>query len=142
MITQTAEYALRALVHLAALPSPHQATAQEISAATNVPIGYLQKILRTLSRRGLVSARRGILGGFALAKPPASISVLDTLIATDTPIARIERCPLGKPNHTTLCPLHKMLDDQLEHTECAFKQTSIADLLQSDGGAEALCPRD
>lgn len=141
MISQTSEYALRAIVHLAARPEIGPASAQEISEATRVPVGYLQKILRTLSRHGIVTAQRGSGGGFSLAKVPTAISVLDILRASDTPIARIERCPLGIPGHSRLCPLHHMLDAEIARTERTFAATSIADLLDSSSGVRSLCRR-
>lgn len=137
MISQTAEYALRAVVHLAMRPGQHEpASALEISEATRVPVGYLQKILRMLARRKILSAQRGSGGGFALAKVPTAISVLDILRATDTDLARIERCPLGLKGHTSLCSLHRLLDDQIAGIERTFATTTIADLVEgrSPGG--------
>ena len=50
MISQTAEYALRAAVHLAANPDSGPAAAKDIADAVQVPVGYLQKVLRMLCR--------------------------------------------------------------------------------------------
>lgn len=142
MISQTAEYALRAAVFLAAQDSGKPAAAQEISEATRVPVGYLQKILRMLSRHDILTATRGTGGGFALAKVPTAISVLDILNATDNQIARIERCPLGIKGHTRLCPLHRLLDTEMARAEHTFAATSIADLLDGTGGIRPLCESD
>ncbi len=141
LITQTSEYALRAVVHLAQQPDGPSA-AQEIAEATRVPVGYLQKILRMLSRAGILNAQRGAGGGFSLAKVPSAIAVLDILAATDTDISRIERCPLGIKGHTSLCPLHSLLDEQIAGVRNTFASTSIADLLAQDLGARALCSGD
>lgn len=139
MISQTSEYALRAALYLAARSEKGPASAQDISEATRVPVGYLQKILRMLSRHGLLTAHRGTNGGFALAKVSTAISVLDVLNASDTQIQRIERCPLGITGHASLCSLHKMLDSEMARAESTFASTSIADLLDGDGGVRALC---
>ena len=139
MITQTAEYALRAVVHLAMRPSTAPAAALEISEAIRVPVGYLQKILRMLSRQGILTAQRGSGGGFALAKVPSAISVLDVLRASDSCVARIERCPLGIEGHTNLCMLHRMLDDQIALAERTFASTSISDLIDGHGGVRPMC---
>lgn len=139
MISQTSEYALRAAVYLAARSDDKPASAQEISEATQVPVGYLQKILRMLSRHGILSAQRGIHGGFALAKVPTAISVLEILKASDTQIQRIERCPLGIKGHTKLCTLHRMLDAEMARAEQTFAATSLADLLDGEGGVRPLC---
>lgn len=139
LITQTSEYALRAAVFLAARPDDTPASAQEISDAVMVPVGYLQKILRMLSRHKIVTARRGTGGGFALAKVPTAISVLDVLNASETQIQRIERCPLGIKGHTRLCALHQMLDIEMARAENTFASTSLSDLLDGEGGVRPLC---
>lgn len=139
MISQTSEYALRASVFLAALPAEQPASAQEIAGATQVPVGYLQKVLRAMSRRGLLTAHRGTGGGFALARAASAISVLDVLRAADAPVQRIEKCPLGIEGHTKLCPLHRLLDEQMARTEQTFAATTLADLLDGKGGVRSFC---
>ncbi len=139
MISQTAEYALRAVVHLANRPNTEPASALEISEAVRVPVGYLQKILRMLARAKILTAQRGSGGGFSLAKVATSISVLDVLKAAESPPERISRCPLGLKGHTKLCTLHRLLDDQLARAERVFAQTSIADLTSPDNEVRPLC---
>lgn len=139
MISQTAEYALRAVVHLAQADRAEHASAQEISESVQVPVGYLQKILRQLARAGILLAQRGSGGGFSLAKVPSAISVLDILRAVDSAPARIERCPLGIKGHTSLCTLHRLLDDQMANSERVFGATSIADLVRSADATKPLC---
>ena len=139
MISQTSEYALRAALFLAARDDDSPASAHEISDAVRVPVGYLQKILRMLAKQGILVAQRGTNGGFALAKVATSISVLDVLRASDTEIQRITRCPLGIKGHTNLCSLHRLLDDELARTERTFAGTTLADLLDGDGGVRSLC---
>jgi Rrf2 family protein len=129
MISQTAEYALRAAVHLAGRTDTRPATAKEIADAVDVPVNYLHKILRMLRRHGLLTARRGSNGGFGLAKPPDSISVLDVLTAAEFELPRIKRCPLGLPCHPDLCPLHRLLDTQMKRIEQVFAATSLRDLM-------------
>ena len=139
MISQTSEYALRASLFLAMRPPEQPASAHEIAEATRVPVGYLQKVLRMMSRHGILTAHRGTGGGFALAKVPSAISVLDILHASDSQIQRIERCPLGIKGHTRLCSLHRMLDAEMARTERTFAATSLADLLDGEGGVRPLC---
>jgi len=139
MVTQTSEYALRAVVYLAQRDTTDSASAQEIAEVARVSPGYLQKILRQLARAGILSAQRGTGGGFKLAKIPSAISVLDILQATDAPMGRIERCPLGIEGHTRLCPLHKLLDEEAARSQQIFAQTSIADLVDADTDRPPLC---
>lgn len=139
MISQTSEYALRAALCLAARRDGAPASAHEIADAVHVPVGYLQKILRMLARRGILVAQRGTNGGFALAKVPTAISILDILNASETEIPRITRCPLGIKGHMELCSLHRLLDRELARSERTFASTSLADLLDGEGGVRPLC---
>jgi len=138
MISQTSEYALRAVVYLAQVGGG-PCVAQDIAEATKVPVGYLHKILRMLSKARILVAQRGVGGGFALAKVPTAISVMDVLRATDSAMERIERCPLGIKGHTSLCSLHRMLDEAIADAEQRFSGTSLADLLNESGPSKPLC---
>jgi Rrf2 family protein len=138
MISQSAEYALRAVVRLAEEPDARMSTAR-IAEATKVPAGYLSKVLQGLARAGLVVSVPGRIGGFRLNRPPASITVLDVVNAVD-PVRRIEKCPLGlRSHHSALCPLHRRLDEAAEAVERAFAATTIAEILEDPSSIRALC---
>lgn len=128
MFSQTAEYALRAVVVLAT-GGDKPGTAQDIAAQSQVPQDYLIKVLQSLAKAGLVSAQRGRGGGFLLTRLPEEITVLDVITAVD-PLRRIKHCPLGLNAHSThLCPLHRKLDDAIRSVEEAFASTTIEQLL-------------
>ena len=134
MISQTAEYALRAVVDLA-YHFGEARTTRVISRATHVPVDYLAKVLKDLNRSGIVRGRRGPGGGFTLARSAASISVYDVLAAVDPP-KRIQRCPLGLKEHAhALCPLHQRLDDAMLQNETIFRATTIAAVTAEPRGA-------
>ncbi len=130
MLSQTIEYALRAMVCLANLDDGAAATSEVIAGQTKVPKGYLSKILRDLVVAELVTSQRGPNGGFALARSPARISILDVVNAVD-PLERIRKCPLGNPEHTQLCPLHKRLDQAVAMIEREFSQTNLAEVMEN-----------
>jgi Rrf2 family protein len=127
MFSQTAEYALRAIVFLASRPE-HPQTTQQIAEVTRVPVGYLSKVMQGLSRAELVHAQRGLHGGFTLAIDPGRLTVFDVIEAVD-PIRRIKSCPLGLKGHINLCPLHRRMDAALGMVEKALKESTIAELL-------------
>ena len=139
MISQTAEYALRSVVYLGSQVG-QPVTTQRIAAATQVPAGYLSKVLQALGRAGLVDAQRGLKGGYALARPLDELTVLDVINAVD-PLERITRCPLGSAAHEgNLCSLHRRLDRAIELIESLYRQTTIEQLLAEQGGsAGPLC---
>lgn len=138
MLSQTAEYALRAVVWLAA-QGPAARTTAQIAAATRVPPGYLAKVLKTLGRAGLVRAQRGLGGGSVLARDPAGITALEVVEAVD-PIPRITTCPLGLATHgDRLCPMHRRLDDAIGRTVQALGETTIAEILAEPTTSPPLC---
>ena len=120
MVSQTAEYALRAVVTLGSNPEGRRTT-QQIAQRTRVPAGYFAKVLQALSRAGLVEAQRGLNGGFVLSRPLEELTILDVINAID-PLKRINRCPLGLPVHgNRLCPLHQRLDQAIAQTRGALR---------------------
>jgi Rrf2 family protein len=127
MISQTSEYALRAMVFLAMQNSA--ATGQGIAEVTKVPPGYLSKIMQQLVKSKLVNSQRGIGGGFVLARTPAEISILDVVNAVD-PIDKITTCPLDIKSHgLNLCPLHKRLSTAIAQVEKAFAESYLSELV-------------
>lgn len=129
MFSQTNDYALRVMVHLARHRGIRR-TAPEIAAATCVPQSYLSKVLQTLGRAGLITAQRGLHGGFLLERDPACITALQVVTAVD-PVKRIQSCPLKLACHSKeLCPLHRRIDDTLAHMEAMLGKTTVAELAQ------------
>ena len=137
MISQTNEYALRAMIHLAGLKPGDSVNSETIAVRTKVPQGYLSKILRDLVLVGLVKSQRGPNGGFCLARPASKTSILDIITAVD-PIQRIHHCPLGNPAHVKLCPLHQRLDDAFAQIERSLGETTLEELT-ADGGKRGQC---
>jgi Rrf2 family protein len=139
MISQTTEYALRAIVFM----SQHNDSAHvvdRIAQATHVPSKYLSKVMQNLGKAGLVTSQRGLGGGFSLAKPPAGIAIYDVVQAVE-PIKRIVSCPLKLASHgAALCPLHRRLDDAMASLEKVFRSTTIQDLLDEPARSKPLCP--
>jgi Rrf2 family protein len=137
MISQTVEYALRAMVYLAD-QSPEARTTDQIATATQVPKAYLSKVLQSLAKARLVKSQRGLGGGVALVTPPETTTILEVVNAVD-PIGRIHECPLAIASHgKRLCPLHRRLDNALAEMERAFGETTFAEVL-ADPTIAPLC---
>jgi Rrf2 family protein len=138
MFSQTVEYALRAVVHLADR-APASRTTGQIAAATRVPKAYLSKVLQSLVRGGVAHSQRGVGGGMTLVKPPAELTILEVVNAVE-PIQRIKTCPLGLKSHgLRLCPLHRRMDDALASVEAAFGRTTLAEILAEPTNSPPLC---
>ncbi len=97
------------MAHLASRPE-FSSTIPEMSEATQVPAPYLRKVLNRLRDAGIVATQRGAGGGIILKADPDDLTILRVLNAVD-PIKRVERCPLGLPEHFKLCPLHAIAQD-------------------------------
>jgi len=138
MISQTTEYALRAVVWLAANPEK-PLTAQQIAEATRVPAGYLAKVLQGLSRAGLLHSQRGLGGGFRLARSPDAMTMWQVVQAVD-PLRRIHKCPFHFEAHSDmLCPLHERLDQAIATIESMFSKWTISSLIDPNHPCSPLC---
>lgn len=136
-MSQTAEYALRAMVHLAVQDGTPRTTV-EIAEVTKVPAGYLSKVMQALARAELVVSQRGLGGGFTLAKQPDQITALEVVNAVD-PIRRIKACPLGLDEHREhLCPLHRRIDNAIAAVEQTFRETTL-DEMTTPSRSKRLC---
>ncbi|MDA7978415.1 MAG: Rrf2 family transcriptional regulator [Pirellulales bacterium] len=138
MISQSVEYALRAIVTIAQNEG-EPCTAQKIAEITKVPGPYLSKLMQVLVRRGLVSSQRGLHGGFLLVRSPTELTIWDVVDAVE-PIQRITTCPLEIKSHANgLCPLHRNLDQAMETVERMFRRTTMADMLSDSDSVTPLC---
>jgi Rrf2 family protein len=129
VLSQTSEYALRAMTFLTE-QGESPMTSQAISEATQVPKHYLSKVLRMLVLAELITATRGPTGGFQINRDRPPITVLDVVNAVD-PIQRIAECPLGRPDHTDLCPLHRMMNQTIDQVIRSMEQVRIEQLCES-----------
>ena len=140
MISQTVEYALRAIVTIA----QHQGapcTAQKISEISQVPAPYLSKLMQGMVRANLLTSKRGFHGGYVLTRDAADLTILEVVNAVE-PFKRIRQCPLGIESHDgTLCPLHRRLDNSMAMVEETFRGTTVAELLSQPGSVSPLCEK-
>lgn len=126
-ISQTGEYALRAMVCLAERGDAPM-TGQELSDRTGVPERYMAKVLGELGKAGFVAGQRGTHGGFTLIRKPQGVSVLDVVKAV-TPSCISPRLPGRKlPRADGLFRLEHCLDDVAGMVERALSEQSIGEL--------------
>lgn len=137
MLPKTAEYALRTIVWLARHPNDTE-PAVRLAEGTKIPRRYLHRVLQNLVRAKLVRSQPGPGGGYALARTPEAITILD-VVNDVAPVERIRSCPLGLASHTRLCPLHRELDKVYAASEKALARVVIAQLLHSTSPIVPLC---
>ena len=129
MFSQTADYALRAVIFLGQHLDEGAIGHRVIAKNTEVPTSYLSKILCDLAAADLLESRRGVGGGYRLAIDPHELTVLQVINAVD-PIQRIEGCPLSLPAHCDqLCPMHSRIDESLAQVEKMLGASTIQEMM-------------
>ena len=77
--------------------------------------------MQGLVRANIVTSRRGLHGGFVLAKAATDLTIWEVVDAVE-PIKRIRECPLEISSHNgELCPLHRRLDNAIAQVEESFR---------------------
>jgi Rrf2 family protein len=123
-ITRQADYALRAVLHIARLPAAERATAKEIARQQRIPLPFLAKIITRLGMAGILDTSRGVGGGVFLARPLNSISVLEVIESIDGPlevnfcVLDPSACPFPEdcPLHTVFCLTQAWVIDEWRRT--------------------------
>ncbi len=141
MLSQTGEYALRAVLHLARAGREGPLKIDQIASALGIPRNYLAKILHQLSRDGLLESSRGPTGGFRLAIPPDRLT-LDRIVAPFDPIGSEPSCLLGRERCSDdhPCEAHARWRAIASSVGRFFRETTVGELLngfEASGGREA-----
>ena len=92
-ISAKVDYAVRAVVELAAAEDERPIKAERIATAQGIPLNFLENILGELRHAGIVRSHRGAEGGFRLAKPAKEITVADVIRAVEGPLASVRGGP-------------------------------------------------
>jgi Rrf2 family protein len=138
MLSQTAEYALRAVLELAAAPGDEPVRVGQLAERLAVPQNYLSKILHVLAREGVLSSGRGPRGGFRLAVAPDDLTLAEIVAPFDA-IEERSRCLLGRPQcgDASPCAAHEQWKEVSGRVRRFFYETTVA-ALKGRGGAAAM----
>jgi Rrf2 family protein len=88
-VSAKSDYALRALIEMAAREDGKAVSAEELGRAQEIPHGFLQAILADLRKAGVVISQRGQSGGWRLARKASDVSVADVIRAVDGPLVSV-----------------------------------------------------
>lgn len=130
-LSRQADYAIRAVLYLATSPL---ASVSEIAKAQSLPQDYLVKVLQTLSKAGLVKARRGIGGGISLTRSPEQITLLDVIEAVQGGPLGINRC-FAVPNECpreVFCSVHDELEEIQDYVARRLSKINFAYLARKE----------
>ncbi|HHW42246.1 MAG TPA: Rrf2 family transcriptional regulator [Desulfotomaculum sp.] len=130
-LNQATDYAFRAVLYLAQLPPGEVVEAQVIAGNQCIPMRFLLKILRLLTKAGIVDSYRGVGGGYALARDPQEITLLDVLTAVEGPV-QINRCLVDPAfcnrQATSHCAVHRALESIQDTLVQQFQKYNFAQL--------------
>jgi Rrf2 family protein len=129
LLPQTAEYALRAVLHIASFDQDRSVRVDDIADALGIPRNYLSKTLHQLVRAGILTSTRGPSGGFRLAFPAEELT-LERIISRFV-VSTERQCLLGQGpcGEWPGCAVHERWAPIAMQMRDFFGGTTVADLL-------------
>jgi Rrf2 family protein len=127
-LTARSEYGLLALIDLGVRYGTGPVSAREVAERQGVPLKFLEQLLASLRKAGLVSALRGARGGFTLTRDPSEITVLEVVEALEGALAPTT-CDGGQLcSRSDACAAAAVWGRATEALRDVFQTTSLADL--------------
>jgi len=130
-VSTRGDYACRALLSLAMHADGTPTSVRDIADRTALPQPYLEQILLAVKGAGLVRSKRGVGGGYVLARDPSEITLAEIVSAVDGPI---EVGDFGRPHqngacdHEGQCVLLAVWADVGEHMRRLLENQTLADV--------------
>ena len=122
---------MRVLVYLALNDNEKPVATKILAQTQDIPLDFIYKILRKLTRAEFVTSKMGMRGGFKLVREPAQIKFLDVVTAVQGPITvrvcclDLEACPRRKN-----CNVSKKLGELQESLLQSLSKITLAEVLQ------------
>ena len=105
-MTKQADYGIVLMTHFAVDPTRQVQNARDLARKAHLPQPTVTKVLKGLTRNGLLNSQRGVKGGYQLAREPEEISVAEIIAALEGPIAITQCSEQGAHcNQETFCPV-------------------------------------
>lgn len=135
-LTTKTRYGVRALFDMAYHAGTLPVQVKDISRRQEISPRYLEQIFQVLKKAGLLHSKRGPQGGYSLARPPAEITLLDIITATEGRIALLDCSEEGvekngkataceRMNH---CVTQSLWAEAGQHLEAYFASVSLKDI--------------
>jgi len=117
IFSRKCELGIQAVLYLSSVEGKEIVSAEEIANELKIPKEFISKILQELTSSGIVSSKKGKMGGFSLAKNPDKIHLLDIVLAIDGSEI-FSKCVLGFPHCSseTPCPMHNSWSQLIDET--------------------------
>lgn len=131
MLSNTAQYALRAMIYLGSREGEGPVRVDEIADGLDVPRNYLSKILHTLVKERVLRSLRGPRGGFALSRRSADLTLFEIVAPFDDIEAR-RTCLLGRKECSDInpCAIHGHWKEVATQVARFFRDTTLASVVE------------
>ncbi|PWH84320.1 transcriptional regulator [Algibacter marinivivus] len=134
MLSKKTKYGLKALTYIARSESDMPVQVGLIAKSEQIPQKFLEGILLTLRKSGILGSKKGKHGGYYLRSLPSEIKMTDVMRVLEGPIAMVpcvslnyyEKCD-DCPDEN-LCSVHKLMIQVRDNTLSVFRNTTLADL--------------
>lgn len=134
-----ADYAIRAVLDLARRVQGGRRKSRDIAEEMAIPVTYLPQVLAALSKEGLVDGVTGPDGGYTLARPAASITLLQVIEAVEGPLESTECVLRGGPCHwEDRCAIHEHWAAAQQAMRHELQAVTFGDLAAVDAAMESL----
>ena len=134
MLSKKTKYGLKALTFIARSESKNPVRVSEIAKSEQIPQKFLESILLTLRKSGILGSKKGKHGGYYLRKEPSEVLMTEVMRVLEGPIAMVpcvslnyyEKCD-DCPDEAT-CSVNKLMIQVRDNTLQVFRNTTLADL--------------
>ncbi|XMO87542.1 Rrf2 family transcriptional regulator [Algibacter sp. AS12] len=138
MLSKKTKYGLKALTFIARSEDDMPVQVGKIAKSEQIPQKFLEGILLTLRKAGILGSKKGKHGGYYLRSEPSEIKMTDVMRVLEGPIAMVpcvslnyyEKCD-DCPDET-LCSVHRLMIEVRDSTLNVFRNTTLADLSSVD----------
>jgi|TARA_B100001971_G_C18226444_1_gene560791 Rrf2 family protein len=130
MLSSTSEYAIRAATYIAQQDEKGPVSAKDIAGAVDVPVKYLQQILKSMVKCGILSSTRGVGGGFNMKRSAKQVLLGDIVTLFDD-VARQMVCPFGDEENCgsfNSCAIHDRWVTIVNPYRELLEETTLDDL--------------
>ncbi|AXP81203.1 HTH-type transcriptional regulator CymR [Mariniflexile rhizosphaerae] len=136
MLSKKTKYGLKALTFIARSGSDVPVQVGEIAKGEHIPQKFLESILLTLRKSGILGSKKGKHGGYYLRKDPSEILMTEVMRVLEGPIAMVpcvslnfyEKCDDCPDEH--LCSVNKLMIRVRDSTLEVFKNTTLKEFVR------------
>ncbi|MFT6755352.1 MAG: Rrf2 family protein [Urechidicola sp.] len=134
MLSKKTKYGIKALTYLSRLENRNPISIATISESENISIKFLESILLTLRKNGLLGSKKGKGGGYYLLKDPKEIQMTTVMRILEGPIAMVSCVSLNFYEKCDDCPdekkcaVHNLMLQVRDNSLQIFRNTTLADL--------------